>query len=78
MSLVLLWFPANHDFLVGHRDINADVKQIALLVTAMSFLNEHIAVHDLVTELVQSGGVLANIGFQCFRTAHMTKSDLQG
>ncbi len=63
MRLLVMTLAADHDMLIGNAEVDADVKEITLLLVLMIEFNSDPATDNVVTELLQFRRFFADFRF---------------
>jgi hypothetical protein len=78
VRVALVVVPAGHgDFAVGHREIDADMVDVALSVVLVRRLDQNPAPHHRCVELFEFFGFLPDLGFDGSRRLHLPEGDFQ-
>ena len=63
MGMILMRFATDYQLFPRYRNIDAYMKQIALMMVFMVRFNDHTATHDVVMNLVKLFCLLPDVGF---------------
>ena len=75
MGLVLSRFFAHYDLALRYRDIDLDMKDIALVFVLVWNFYYNTTAHDMFVKATKLFGALTDIGLDCLRWFHVTKGN---
>jgi hypothetical protein len=76
MRVVLGRLAAHDEFIARHRQVDANMVELALMVAAMRRLDHHPAAHDAVAEAFEAGYMRAYVVFDSLARRYAAEADL--
>lgn len=76
MGLFVVVVAADHDMLLGNREINPDAIEVTLMLMVVFGGDSDLATDDVVAELLQFGHFLAHLGFDSIGMWKASERDL--